>query len=357
MSGTTPQSSDEVADAAGAWDARLRTSQCSAKERAEFEQWYGADPRHRAAFERLQGIFSELRVESGRADLRSLRDAALQTVRRRTRRLRLLAAAAFAGVALAVALPFLGRGAHSYVTEDGQRSTISLRDGSSLDLDPSSRADVVFTREQRLIVLVKGQALFRVAHESSRPFIVRAGDREIVAFGTEFGVRVARSSVRITLLEGKIAVRPQTGGGALSIAQESGSAMVGLTAANRTVFLAPGERFVASRPGGAQDGTSQDAQDPRSQDAVGDLALAAEATASLVGGRVFLDDLSLSDAVAEMNRYSHIQIEIADPALARLRVSGMFRAGEQAAFTTALESYFHIVAEHRGDTEIILRSR
>jgi len=69
---------------------------------------------------------------------------------------------------------------------------------------------------------------------------------------------------------------------------------------------------------------------------------------------VFLEDLPLADAIAEMNRYSAIQITLDDSALAQLRVNGMFRAGEQEAFVAALQDYFPISVKRRGDTEIIL---
>jgi ferric-dicitrate binding protein FerR (iron transport regulator) len=51
-----------------------------------------------------------------------------------------------------------------------------------------------------------------------------------------------------------------------------------------------------------------------------------------------------------------VQLVIGDPALADLRVNGMFRAGEQQAFARALEEYFPIAVEERS-TEIVLRSR
>lgn len=73
-------------------------------------------------------------------------------------------------------------------------------------------------------------------------------------------------------------------------------------------------------------------------------------------GRVFLDHLTLADAVTEMNKYSPVRIRIADSALAQLRVNGMFRAGEQQAFVTALQEYFPIAVQSRGDAEIVLES-
>ena len=58
-----------------------------------------------------------------------------------------------------------------------------------------------------------------------------------------------------------------------------------------------------------------------------------------------------------MNRHSPLQITVHDPQLATLPINGMFRAGEQEAFVSALEQYFPIAAEHRGDTEIVLTVR
>ncbi len=68
-------------------------------------------------------------------------------------------------------------------------------------------------------------------------------------------------------------------------------------------------------------------------------------------GRVFLEDLPLEDAVAEMNKYSATKLRVGDAALGGLRVNGMFMAGEQQAFASALESYFQIATQRRGDRE------
>ena len=63
-----------------------------------------------------------------------------------------------------------------------------------------------FNSTQRNVELIYGQALFHVAHNPSRPFIVRAADREITALGTQFDVRLDETSVRVTLIEGKVQV-------------------------------------------------------------------------------------------------------------------------------------------------------
>src|SRR3546814_13413031 len=49
-------------------------------------------------------------------------------------------------------------------------------------------------------------------------------------------------------------------------------------------------------------------------------------------GFVEFADATLAEAAAEMNRYSGKQIVIGDPAIGRLRVSGVFRTGNPERF-------------------------
>jgi transmembrane sensor len=319
-----------VAEEAGLWDARLRAPDCSEADRARFAQWREADPSHRAAFERLQTMFAGLRSELSRADLRSLRDAALVTSGRRRRKLRIAAAASVAALAVAATLwTSLPDGlrvlkpAHSYVTGFGQRSTVTLQDGSSVELNAKTRIEVKFDSARRSVELLEGQALFRVARHAQRPFIVRAADREIVALGTAFDVRLDKRSVTVTLIEGKVSVD-----------------RAAFPAPAQKKLLMPGQQLLASFASG---------------DAVRPIDVA-----KVTGwreGRVFLEDLTLQEAIAEMNRYSPVQIAVSDPALAQLRVNGMFRTSEQEAFVAALEDYFPLDAQRRSDTEIVLTPR
>ena len=350
-----------LADEAGNWDARLRSPECTDADRARFAAWRDANPGHREAFERLQAINITLRRSMARADVRALRDAAVSAEPSRASRGWLLAAAA-GSVALALVcwmiLPdrlrrdpvgeLLTRAeglvesqpAEIYETGIGQHSICTLRDGSSVELDAKTRLKVAFNKSTRAVELVYGQALFHVAHNTQRPFIVRAADREITAIGTEFDVRLDATSVRVTLIEGKVKVAP-------AVASSSGAG-----------FLTPGEQMVArvnAPPGRSGSGPGATRESPPPQVLIHDVDIA-----KVTGwreGRLFFENSTLSEAIAEMNRHSPLQITVQDPRLATLRVYGMFRAGEQEAFVSALEQYFPIAAEHRGDTEIVLTVR
>ena len=153
--------------------------------------------------------------------------------------------------------------------------------------------------------LVAGQALFKVAHDTARPFVVAAAAREVVAVGTEFEVRVDGEKVRVALLQGRVRVQPIHTHSSLG----------------DSAMMVPGEQLVANNAG---------------------LELHRANVKELVSwesGRVQFDDTPLADAVAEMNRYNHTAIEI-DPAIADTRISGSFRTGESWSFAEAISEAF-----------------
>ena len=305
---TQRQAQDQIADSAGYWDARLRSPDCSDNDRARFTAWRDSSADHRLAFERLQQLVCALREASARADVRGLREAATSATqyRRGTRAWAAIAAsvALLAGiVAIWGFLPdelrraplsaFTSFGsADSYTTGFGQRSTVILEDGSSVELNARTRMEVNFDGTRRNVRLLEGQALFSVAKDARRPFVVRAGDRDIMAVGTAFDVRLDSQSVRVTLLEGKVNV------------DRSGHA------APHPQALVPGQQFIvmlgAARPiAGASSARSTRAAVVRPVDVM--------KVTGWRDGQVFLEDLALTDAVAEMNRYSRVRISVGDP--------------------------------------------
>ncbi|MBL8270473.1 FecR family protein [Steroidobacter sp.] len=339
--GPAPPPPEPISEQAGFWDTRLRSPDCTDEDRAHFAAWRDADPAHRAAFERLQTLLATLNAGLNRADVRGLRDNVVTAVERRRRRKVWVAAACLAlvvgGVATQALQPQLGGidNVESYSTQIAQRSTVSLRDGSILELNAGSQIEVSFSEQRRSVRLLAGQAMFRVAKDPSRPFVVRAANREIVAVGTEFDVRLDASSVQVTLLEGKVNVDRSD---ARDPAHQS---------------LLPGQQLTAVlnsaaiRPLGAA-GNAPDVQ-------IREVNV--ERVTAWRDGRVFVDDQPLAAAIEEMNRYSQKQIVVHDAALAAVRVNGVFRAGDQEAFVAVLQSYFPVTVSSRGDAEIVLTSQ
>lgn len=335
-----------IAEEAGAWDARLRAPDCTDEERARFAEWRDADPAHQQTFERLQAIVATLRHERSRADISALRDEALRAGQHHRRRVWFATAAASVAALILGVVVWSGpspewlrepiaamvtrlSGAQIYSTSTGQRSTFVLDDGSSIELNARSRIEVRFSDYRRDVALVEGQALFNVTRDLRRPFIVRAGDRQVLAIGTRFDVRLDSTSVQVTLLEGKVRV-------------EKDAAM---WKRGQEIELTPGKQLIAQLKNAASQPTTT----------VRDIDVA-----KVTGwreGRIYFNDLPLDEAIQEMNRHSTVHIRLESAELADLRVNGMFKAGDQEIFVSALQEYFQITAERRRAREIVLTKR
>jgi transmembrane sensor len=207
-----------------------------------------------------------------------------------------------------------------YETGPGQRTTVMLPDGSVAELDARSRLRASFAPGVRQLQLETGQALFQVARDPRRPFVVHAGGEAITAHGTRFNVRLADRRLEVALIEGRVAVT--SAGGA------------------RQTEMAPHDLLRI------EDGA-------RSIEKVQNI----ERFASWREGLVVLENTRLGDALAEINRYAPQPIRLADPGLMELRLSGAFRVDRTDVFVEALELYFglHVVA--RTPDEIVLGAK
>ncbi|MBY9068079.1 FecR domain-containing protein [Hyphomonas sp. WL0036] len=322
--------------AAASWDARLRNPDCSDAERARFRAWCDEAPAHREAFDRLQRAVVAMRSVAHHPEMRALRDAALSE-RKDLRRGRMALAAAsilIAAVCAPLALHQFGNStgqggtdadaAVLYATAIGQRTGITLDDGSVITLNTDSQVSVDYSGTDRLITLLKGQAMFEVAKDPSRPFMVTAGNKRVVALGTTFDVRLNNSAVEVILLEGKVAVE--------AVSKAKNTVPVSLAQ------MTSGERLVSS-PATPMPNVTQ---------------IDADKATSWRDGYVTFEDTPLSEALVEMNRYSAVQISGEAADLDELRITGVFRAGQQARFADTLQSYFPIEATRSGN-KIVLK--
>jgi transmembrane sensor len=188
----------------------------------------------------------------------------------------------------------------TYASTESRPHVYDLPDGSRLTLDTESAVESDFTPAHRDLRLVRGRAFFEVRHDAQRPFVVHAAGREVVATGTRFDVRLYSESVRVVLVEGIVSVRSPR------------------KAASPTILHA-GQQLVDS-PGMAPVVSAANVDE----------------TMNWQRGFVTFSDDTLAVAAAELNRYSRDQITIADPKIARMRVTGMFRAGDPMRFGRTL---------------------
>jgi transmembrane sensor len=326
---------------AAEWDARLRAADCTDAERDAFAIWCRSSPRHQQDYATLQAMLAALRESGEVPEIRALRESALNAAppigeRRRHWLPWGLAAAVLVIVGVTTIRGYSPTDVRqmpppAYATAIGERSTTRFEDGSVAVLNTNTQLEVDFAGSERLVTLLRGQALFEVAKDPARPFIVIAGEQRITAIGTVFDVRYEGDAVQVTLVEGVVDVTSAPPAG------------TNLRAAVRTpepVRLAAGQQLV----------TTAIVTPTMPQVATADL----ERATMWQQGRVFFEDAPLSEAVAEMNRYSTVQVVVADQAMDRYRVNGMFRTGQQSHFVDALEQYYPLKAVRLRNKQILL---
>ena len=209
----------------------------------------------------------------------------------------------------------------TYETRVGQQKIVTLADGSHVTLNTASKLLVSYRRGERRVRLARGEALFEVAKNPSRPFSVQIGDARVRALGTTFMVRAGPGSTAVTLLEGSVEVakaRPMERVRALAV-------------------LKPGERFTLA---GADTGVLD-------RPGIGTVT-------AWRRGQVIFDDVSLAAAAAEMNRYSENRIAV-DRAVGAMRVSGAFRYNDLKEFGEAVAKLHNLNLRQEGVTFTLQR--
>lgn len=353
------RSSNEVSEreAASAWHDRLHRENVSDETREAFEVWLAENSRHLEVYESIDRAWSKLREAAEDPQILALRhETALRLTRRNSqtvRPLRWVAAVALLALGVgAASLTLRSPSDHSliarlfnslplgiadhYETATGERLAFTLRDGSQVTLDTQSGLKVDFSPAERRVRLTHGQAFFEVAKDPNRPFVVEAHHRRLVAVGTAFDVRVDGDQVKVTMVEGTVRVeRRDEAAAAVSESAKrnvSGGSAAGVTAPDSS---APESAEVATITAG-----EQLVSDARREDHV--RTTDPERDTSWRRGQVIFDNTRLADAIAEVNRYSDAKIELADPDLADLRLSGAFATGRPTVFVEAVTSYFPV---------------
>ncbi|MCS6624520.1 FecR family protein [Roseibacterium beibuensis] len=324
------------------WFARLRSDELGEEDRARFSRWLAADPAHVSAYADYQGLWSDLDDVAASGPILALRREALKAGERSRRAVRrrwipLGAIAASIAVALvggwmwtqapALVPPASSGGPATYSTEVGERSSITLADGSVVQLNTDSLLEVDYAEGRRGLKLLRGQALFEVAHDRNRPFVVQAGGQQITALGTAFDVHVEAGETRVTLIEGRIEVKRVNGTALFPVAPEARK----LAAGEQLVALE--ERPFVVRPADV------------------------EKAVSWREGRVVFSDEPLVEVIEEINRYSTRKVVLGDGELGAMRVSGVFRPGSADRFVAALEIGFPVEAELDQRRDVVVLTR
>lgn len=312
----------EVRAEAAAWVARLHGSSRSRAMEEGFQRWLKADAAHARAFELATEAW-EIGGTIPRGALTSVADTSMNHTPRRTAKPYLALAAALS-VVVTGALVYLRLAEPAVSTAVGEQRILTLADGSRIFLNTDTRLVVNDEPRRRHIRLDNGEALFDVAEDRTRPFVVTAGDREVVALGTSFVVRRDDQQLAVTLLEGKVAVAPVPSGDDGSPVPEA------------STVLLPGQRLVLA-----------ESEAPKLDQP------SLESITAWRRGEIILDKTRLQEAIAEMNRYSELKLVIEEPEIADIRVSGIFRIGDSARFAHAVAQTYHLNVDRDGRRIVI----
>lgn len=311
------------------WFARWHSGDMTRRERHAFARWRREQPDAAREFDRMQ----QLGQVAGQLPRDRVRDLLGGAVPARPPRRRIAAPLRFAFACAVVAMVALvtwwslPSEAPTYATvvgaDRGERKQITLPDGSVLEINGSTLAEVKFYGGRREVELQGGEILFSVSPDADRPFIVRAGSGEVRVTGTVFDVRRDEDVVTVLVRSGTVEV---TGGHWWNL---------GLA------VLRDGHGIRV--PGSGAIGV------PAPADV--DTALAWQT------GRVVFKNAPLADVVSEMNRYLATPLRLTDSKAGRLRVSASFSLDRPEALLDALPAVapVKLVPAANGAIDVTLR--
>lgn len=186
-------------DQAAAWFAAERAGVMLVEQRAAFEAWK-SDPRNQAALDAMRELWDDLAILKGSGP----------EPKRAIKRRKLPAAAAVAVAVLLVAgitsTSLLAGRETAIRTVAGQQTIQSMPDGSVIAVNVVSNLTYTITDRERRVTIEDGEASFSVKPDSTKPFVVRAGEFEIRAVGTAFNVRQRDGQLQVAVREGKVEI-------------------------------------------------------------------------------------------------------------------------------------------------------
>jgi transmembrane sensor len=321
----------QIYEEACEWFIECRAGDLDNAARAEFDRWLRKSPEHQSAYLEIAAIWNEGpsldpsdRWDLGKLIADAAEDPANIIALERTRSTsstpqsiaksprtphrvplsaalsrRLFAIAASVLLCTLALVTYILTSSGVYATALGEQRSLALNDGSTVQLNSLSKIRVRYSEHERTVDLLQGQALFHVAKDSTRPFIVDSGQTRVKAVGTQFDVYRKADGTIITVVEGRVAI--------LNEGRPSGPQHEG-------VFVAAGEQITVS---------------PRiaRKTVHPNLAVATSWTQR----QLVFDSASFADVAEEFNRYNRRKLVIDASALGTQHISGVFSSTDTAS--------------------------
>lgn len=316
-------------DTAALWAARLDGSELSAADRTQLDEWLAADPSHRALLSGYCQFSADLEqplarlVETGAVSMPAFAPPPPRS------RWKLFTISAFIAAAAAVMFTFwIAQPQAQFeqiTTAVAQRQSITLSDGTRVELNAHTHIEVAMNPSERRVRLDVGEAFFSVEKEPSRPFIIETPAGSVRVTGTTFNVRTeAKSSLEVTVVEGSVQVRTDAAAPASPPILLSAGNQLSRTASGVSVTTLPTR-------------TLEDALAWRQ-------------------GQIVFNGVPLREALAQLSRYHNRPMTVSDSA-ANLLVGGRYSLDDPSGFFTALHEFLPVHVKNNADGSVQVTSR
>ncbi|MFJ4432282.1 FecR family protein [Pseudomonas sp. NPDC089395] len=311
------------AEMAADWCVRLHLDECTDADRAEFLRWYDADPVHAQEYRKMCRVWQV----SEQLPARIATPVALSGRRRRPTAWLARAAVLLLAVAGAWSAGWswgvLPGSVRYYMAEENRRQ-VQLPDHSEVELNRRTGLLYLGYRDQREVLLHDGEAYFDVRRDLDKPFLISTDNARVRVTGTHFNVWTAQAQTTVTVTEGTVLVsRIDDGEGH-----------------NQGAELTAGMQASVRHGGMPQLGRT----DPSRAQA-------------WRNGKLVLDDISLRDALPQINRYLDVPLQLdASSAAGELRFGGIYDTRDLAQLVDALPRVLPVKLR-RGDGVIMISSR
>jgi len=335
---------------ATAWISKLDRGLSSAEE-AEFVQWLTVDKANKQALITAASVWDRMESLSRLGDLFPEPEAN----RRVTPVFKVMGVAASLLLAVLLLAQYVGisnpatqqvskldtaniAGDQVYETAVGEQSSIVLSDGSVLSLNTNTRIEEQYNELERALYLRRGEMHIKVAHQAKRPLKVYVGDRVVQAVGTEFSVEVTQSQdIEVIVTEGKVWVSLSEPSD-----QQPPAEMLAATESVARTTVSAGEHIIL-----AEELAQAETIEPE------DI----EVKLSWRGGNLVFTGESLEEAITEIERYTQVEFIILDDELKKVRVAGLFKAGDVEGLLKTLRDNFDVSYERVAGDKILLSQR
>lgn len=294
------------------WCVRLHFEECTDTDRAEFLRWYDADPEHAVEYANMCKVWQVSEQLPPRAAVPNAGPV------RRRRAVPLLARAAVLVLAVGGAWGAgwswgVVPGSVRYYGAEQTRRQVQLPDHSQVELNQRTGMLYLGFRDQRQVVLRDGEAYFDVQRDLDKPFVISADNASVRVTGTHFNVWTAQEQTTVSVAEGSVLVSRSEGGDGRNQGAELTAGMQAVASQGRMLQL---KRIDPARP------------------------------AAWRNGKLMLDDVSLRDAIPQINRYLKVPLQLDGAEVGELRFGGLYDTTDLGQLVRALPQVLPVKLRH-----------